>query len=118
MMFLALLTDVSAWADHSVIDRCKSHLSQGRASLASGDFKQAIVQFRKGIQLMGLRYLNSAVNDDTGMRLTLAEIQEGKAHFQESANLYSSVLANRISIWEAKQKPLPAAAKQSQNPNP
>lgn len=53
---------------------------------------------------MGKRYADRTVNDDTEMRLYLAEDAEGDREFRQAAALVMGTLGNRITLYRNLHK--------------
>ncbi len=71
-------------------------LQEGEQALAAQHFQIAIEKFRAGIAMIGDSYLLPGDVDDTGMKMTLAQIEEANQRFIIAANLLKRVLMDRL----------------------
>lgn len=77
---------------------------QGRTALSIGQFKEAMRAFERGIELLGDKYVDENLIDDSGMKLTVAKIEEEKGNLEVSANIKYRVLTSRLEVFRIKLK--------------
>ncbi len=82
----------------------KEALLKGATALSDGRYVEASKLFSEGIDVLGDLYRNPDIIDDTGMKLTLASIEEKSGNLQVSANIKKGVLESRLSIYEEKNR--------------
>jgi len=87
------------------IVKSKCFLNKGVSLQSLKKYQVAAEQYRYGIKSIGADYnTNMKFIDDTGMKLTLANIEFEKGNFKVSMNLYSGVLTSRITMAEDSAK--------------
>ncbi|WP_332878492.1 hypothetical protein [Massilia sp. S19_KUP03_FR1] len=91
-----------ATENYERVSRIRSRLEEGKQFLQEGENRLAIEQFRIGIERMGYDYILPDTIDDTGLRFSLAGVEEHKSNFSGAAHLLSSVLETRIRLCEEK----------------
>lgn len=79
-----------------IIRNAEKHLQQGEQALAGQEFQESIEQFRLGIAVIGNQYLRPGDIDDTGMKMTLAQIEEKNQRLVIAANILKKVLQDRL----------------------
>lgn len=82
----------------------KKLLIDGTDAILNSGYIQANKYLDDGISMLGDSYINAATIDDSGMKLTLANIEESNGYLQISANLKKGVLESRIHNYELKYK--------------
>ena len=71
----------------------------GLTNLSDKNYEKAIELFSAGINVIGMNYnKDHRAIDDTGLKLTLAKIEENKGNLETASNLYKGVLSSRISL--------------------
>lgn len=80
------------------MESSKTSLNEANALIINREFKKAISIMDLAIYKM--KPFNSAghIVDDTGTKLTIANLEEDKGHFDVAANLKKSVLEARIKL--------------------
>ena len=81
----------------------KEALLIGSTALSDGRYAEANKLFSEGIDVLGDSYRTPDTIDDTGMKLTLAGIEEKSGNLEVSANLKKGVLESRLNIYEKKE---------------
>ena len=76
-----------------------AYLERGRAFVERGELASAIKSLRTGIQILGDLYVSPATEDDTGMKLVLAEHKEENGELDTALSLFERVLESRISEY-------------------
>jgi hypothetical protein len=76
-----------------------AYLERGRKAAASEDMQEAVADFRRGIDILGERYISPEVDDDTDMKLLLAEDYEAEDKMDMAANLFDRVLESRLQTY-------------------
>jgi hypothetical protein len=84
------------------------NLSAGQRYLARSNWRAAISECRQGLDTLGDRYQRSTVDDDTGVKVTLAASQNRSGKYQMSAQLYCRMLAVRLELLAQKNAIIPA----------
>ena len=87
---------ISTALSHSDFNNICAAFEQGRAFMQTQDYQQAIAAFDKGIQQMGYHYYSESLNDDTGVKLMLGEMEQKKGLLERAAHLKHNVLESRI----------------------
>lgn len=82
--------------DMVVIDNL---LKQGNELIIKKDFQQAMIVFNEGIKQIGDSYLSNNIEDDTGMKLILANVEEKKGNLERAVYLKRNVLESRIQVF-------------------
>lgn len=76
--------------------------------IEDGNYVTAITLLDQGIGIVADAYASQDVIDDTGMKLTLSQIEERKGALGIAANLRSRVLSSRLELYgqrlECKKK--------------
>ena len=110
LIVLAFLTSAVFGEDSAFPDADVSNVAKDASDLLRHANRQILAkQFAKankyledGIKSLGDLYYMPNVIDDTGMMLTLAEIEEKDGHIETSANLRKNVLTSRLSLYKTK----------------
>lgn len=84
------------------IQQLANLLEQGKAKLTNKEYTQAIILFDKGIEQLANNYLSEDVIDDTGVKLTLANVEQKKGNLAHAANLKHKVLESRFTLLKDK----------------
>lgn len=84
------------------IQQLANLLEQGKAKLTNKEYTQAIILFDKGIEQLANNYLSEDVIDDTGVKLTLANVEQKKGNLAHAANLKHQVLESRFTLLKDK----------------
>lgn len=77
-------------------------LEQGKAKLTNKEYATAIILFDKGIEQLANNYLSDDIIDDTGVKLTLANVEQKKGNLTQAANLKYKVLESRLILLKDK----------------
>lgn len=80
------------------IQQLANLLEQGKAKLINKEYTQAIIFFDKGIKQLADNYLSDEIIDDTGVKLTLANVEQKKGNLIRAANLKHKVLESRFTL--------------------
>ena len=80
----------------------RSLLAAADAAMAKRDFRAGNARLDEALASLGSRYRTSAMIDDTGMHLTLANIQLSKGKLRQAAVLKRRVLAERLELCAAQ----------------
>jgi hypothetical protein len=78
-------------------------LERGREE-APNDAEQACRTFAAGLEALGQRYAGPEVDDDTGMKLLLAEQRLKERNFAAAAVIYERILEARLSVYTQREK--------------
>ena len=80
-----------------------AHLRGGHDLAGGKQFAAAADSFKKGIQILGNRYLDqSKTVDDTGMKLVLALSKENEGKLDMASAILERVLETRLKLYVAK----------------
>jgi hypothetical protein len=82
--------------------RVKEILFNANTVLSENKYANANKLFEKGIDILGDLYLSPNLLDDSGMKNTLADIEEKKGNIQQAANIRKKVLESRLDNYEKK----------------
>lgn len=77
-------------------------LAAADAAMARRDFRSGNARLDEALASLGGRYRTSAMIDDTGMHLTLANIQLRKGRIRQATVLKRRVLAERLDLCAAQ----------------
>ena len=100
LVFFVLTAVLFACGSTSELDSAENLHKKGVVALESQNYIKAISFCSDGINQIAELYSDPKVIDDTGMKLTLANIEKEKSNNSVSANLYCNVLESRISIFK------------------
>lgn len=80
----------------NMLEKVKKKLYLARENIISECFDMSIKLSKEGIDVLGKNYLSDGMIDDTGMKFSLARIEEKKNNLKLAATIYSGVLESRI----------------------
>lgn len=84
--------------------KVKEALIKGETALTKEQYEEASIVFDKGINVLGEAYRLSNTIDDSGMKLTLSNIEAKNGNHQVAANLKKGVLESRLKNFEKKHQ--------------
>ena len=84
---------------HLVLAESKVWLALGQIWLATNDMEAALTCAKAGLEELGDEYAPFLVEDDTDLKLFLAEGRIEKGHLNEGAELMLRALETRISLY-------------------
>jgi len=87
-----------------MIDEIKDQLNSAEKDIREKKFESSIKNSKVGIAMLGKGYLSSSIVDDTGMKFSLAKMEEKKNNLEVAATLYVRILESRISLFELKSE--------------
>jgi hypothetical protein len=90
-------------------DVARAEFNVGRVALDAKKFADAITAFDKAIAEIGSGYSkkNANIIDDTGTKLTLAQVEQKRGNLAVAANLKSRVVESRLSLLTASTECAP-----------
>ena len=77
-------------------------LREGQTLLENAHWQAANMKFIQGIEKLGDAYSSPDIIDDTGMKLTLADIEAQAGNIGNSAKIRGKVLSDRLLILRKK----------------
>ncbi|AZS49447.1 hypothetical protein DM558_01035 [Entomomonas moraniae] len=81
------------------IEEITISFEKAKGYITDKEFKKAISLFDDGIKKIGNQYYSTDIQDDTGMKLILANAEEKKGNLERAAYLKRNVLEARIQIF-------------------
>lgn len=99
-------------------ERALPSLAGADRALALGDARTANAMLDTAIRVLGNRYHQPDMLDDTGMHLTLANIEQGKGKLRVAAGLKRNVLKERLELCGVRPKPSPASSRTAHHSEP
>ncbi|HWV15052.1 MAG TPA: hypothetical protein VN030_06430 [Cellvibrio sp.] len=86
-----------------MLNQIKEKLHLAKKDIEEKHFDLSIKNSKSGIDMLGKTYLSCDGIDDTGMKISLAKMEEEKNNLEFSATLYMRVLESRITFFELKR---------------
>jgi len=80
----------------------EAYFSAAKLKMTNGKYREALVDCKRGITLLGDKYWSKETIDDTSMKLALAKIKEREGNIKVAANLTCNMLETRISLYKQK----------------
>jgi hypothetical protein len=80
----------------------RGSLSEGEDLIRNGHYDLALESCRKGLKILGGAYSSPDTLDDTGLKLTLADIQEKDGKLESAASITCRMLRTRYELWTTK----------------
>ncbi len=74
-------------------------MKRGRALKSAGAPDDAIAMIREGIDVLGDRYIDEPIPDDTSMKLSLAEVRYDAGDSDQAYALLDRVLESRVQVY-------------------
>ena len=84
-----------------VIGSARQCVGRGDIQLGVQKFREAYETYGRCIEIIGTRYADETMKDDTGMRLAFAKVEALKKRYPQAAELARSVAENRLRVLEA-----------------
>ncbi|WP_102798842.1 hypothetical protein [Bowmanella denitrificans] len=88
----------------SVLEQVQSELNVGEDAHENEEFNLDLAKCKNGLKLLGSpnAYYTKVGIDDTGLKLTLAEVAERQGNVERASNITCRVLKDRIELTKRK----------------
>lgn len=85
-------------------ETAEAELNRGMWHLTLQDFEAAIGSFNSGLAVLGADYLTASIDDDSDVKLLLADDMEGKGDLKGAAGMKRWVLTERLGHFKNKYR--------------
>lgn len=77
-------------------------LNAGISDEMNGDYDHAIAHFKSGLNVIGNLYYVRGMIDDSGMKLTVADIQIRDGNLKNASSVFRKTLESRLRLYKDK----------------